>query len=112
MKAPRKQQTNPPKLTFLLPAFGSSFWTTAVKLADNDEQLAVPHCHSFGQQSPPTLGAQLDQPEAQLPTGAVTVAAAPAGTITVTPPLIIVSDIVTGQDVVSQSLPVLQQPPP
>ncbi len=80
-------------------------------MAPTDEQLAVPHSHPLGQQSPPTLAAQFDQPEPQVPVGLVTVAAEPTGTTTVTPLLIMVVELTTGQDVVSQFLPVRQQPP-
>jgi hypothetical protein len=74
-------------------------------------QLAVPHCHPLGQQLPPTLAAQVDHPEAHAPEGVANVAAAPTGTTTVTPLLMIVVELVAGQDVVSQFLPVRQHPP-
>jgi hypothetical protein len=95
----------------LVPAFGLAFCATAVELAPTDEQLAVPHSKPLGQQFPPTLAGQLDQPVAQAPVGVVTVAADPTGTTIVTPLLIMVVESIGGQDVVSQSLPVRQQPP-
>ena len=80
-------------------------------VAEIDVQLAVPHCHPLKQQFPPKLAAQLDQPEAQLPVGVERVAAGPTGTTMVSLPLTIVVELVGGQSVVSQFLPVLQHPP-
>jgi len=80
-------------------------------VGDIDVQLAVPHCHPLGQQFPPTLAAQVDHPVAQAPEGVATVAAEPTGTTIVAVPLIIVVELVGGQDVVSQFLPVWQHPP-
>lgn len=72
-------------------------------------QLSLPHANPLGQHPPPSDAAQLNQPVAQ---GLLVVAASPVGTATVTPLLsTTVTDEVGGQEVVSQSLPVRQQPP-
>lgn len=73
-------------------------------------QLSVPQSHPLGQQLPPRLAAQLDQPFAQLPVQPQ-VAAPTSGTTSVMPELTIVADAVAGQFVVAQSLPVRQHPP-
>jgi hypothetical protein len=96
---------------FLIPEFGLSFCLTPVWVGEIDVQLAVPHCHPLGQQFPPRLAGQLDHPDAQFPDGVATVAAEPKGTTTETPLLMIVVEVIGGQDVVSQFLPVLQHPP-
>ncbi len=98
----------PPLLT---PAFGLAFCKYAVVVAPGDEQLAVPQSHPLGQQSPPRVASQVVQPVAQFPVGLFAVAAGPTGTTIVTPLLMIVVELVTGQDVVSQFLPVRQHPP-
>jgi hypothetical protein len=107
LRSPSKMPT-----TLLLdPAFGLAFCSTAVELGPEEEQLAVPHSQPLGQQFPPTLAAQLDQPVAHVPVGLATVAADPMGTTIVTPLLRIVVELMTGQEVVSQFLPVRQHPP-
>lgn len=106
-----KAATSPPTSLLLTARPGLSFCSKAVVVAATDEQLAVPQDHPFGQQFPPSLGAQVDQPVAQVPVGLVTVAADPTGTTTVTEPLMIVVELVGGQDVVWQSRPVRQHPP-
>lgn len=99
-------------LTFKRPATpAGSFGEIAVVVASTKEQLAVPHAYPEGQQLPPTLAAQVNHPEAQLPVGFAVVAAAPTGTTMVTPELMIVVDEVAGHEVVSQFRPVRQQPP-
>ena len=90
---------------------GLAFCKTVVLLGPIDEQLAVPHPQPLGQQFPPTLAAHVSQPEAQAPVGVATLAAEPTGTTTVTPLLMIVVELVGGQDVFSQLRPVRQQPP-
>ena len=107
-----------PKNTTALLAFnllpllvGASLGDTTVVVASTREQLAVPHPYPDGQQFPPTLAEQVNHPEAQLPVGLAVVAAAPTGTTTVTPELMIVVEDVAGQEVVSQFRPVRQHPP-
>ncbi len=101
-----KPRTNAPKpainvlSTPILPPFpGLAFCNTAVPVAATDEQLAVPQAQLLGQQFPPTLAAKVDHPEAQAPVGVATTAAEPTGTTTVTPLLIIVVELVGGQEV-------------
>jgi hypothetical protein len=101
----------PPFLRLLTPKLGLPFCKYAVVVAPGDEQLAVPQSHPLGQQFPPRVASQVVQPVAQLPVGLFTVAASPTGTTTVTPLLMIVVELVTGQEVVSQFLPVRQHPP-
>lgn len=96
---------------FLCPIFGLSFCNKAVLVAPTEEQLAVPHCQPLGQQFPPSLAAQVAQPVAQVPVGVATVASEPTGTTIVATPLMIVVELVGGQDVVWQSRPVRQHPP-
>lgn len=101
---------------FLIPNLPASpgipFCTSVVEEALTELQLAVPHAHSLGQQSPPKLAAQLVHPVAQLPVTVALVAAGPTGTTTVMlPDATIVVELVAGQSVVSQSLPVRQQSP-
>ena len=109
IKPPINRPTLPS--TFLVPILGLFFCSTAVLVGETEVQLAVPHCHPLGQQFPPRLAAQLDQPEAQFPEGTAKVAAEPTGTTIVTPLLTIVVELTAGQSVVEQSLPVLQHPP-
>lgn len=84
----------------------------------------APHAKPEGQQPPPSPAPQANQPLAQLPWVSVVVAAEAAavvvsGAVVALPPATIVRPDVTimevdaeaGQDVVSQFLPTLQQPP-
>jgi hypothetical protein len=64
----------------LRPLLGLPFWTSPVAEGLSEVQLAVPHSQPEGQQFPPTLAAQVDQPVAQGPVGVATVAADPTGT--------------------------------
>lgn len=100
----------------LLPALfcpGSSFATVAVAPPVSRLQLAVPHPYPLGQH--PAIGPdpvpQRNQPVAQ---AAVVVAGTPeAGTAIVSPLLMrVVDEAGGGQEVVWQSRPVWQQPPP
>lgn len=100
-----------PLFSTLAPEFGASLAETTVAVASTREQLAVPQSYPDGQQFPPTLAAQVNHPEAQLPVGTAVVAAAPTGTTIVAPEEMMVVDEVAGQDVVSQFRPVRQHPP-
>lgn len=68
----------------------------------------VPQANPVGQQPPPTVSAQLNQPCAHRPAPPVMVW---TGTTMVSPFEIAVVEGVTGHDVVSQSRPVRQHPP-
>jgi hypothetical protein len=69
-----------------------------------------PHAYPVGQHPPPTVSAQLNQPLAHRPVPLAAVVVW-AGTTMVRPSDVMVDDALTGQDVVSQSRPVRQQPP-
>jgi len=116
---PTTTQSIPPTPPILLPPPllpGTSFATVAVAPAVTRLQLAVPHPYPLGQHpafSPPSSFPHRNQPVAQLP--AADVPGTPlAGTATVTPSVstIVVEDAGGGQEVVWQSRPVWQQPPP
>lgn len=97
---------------FLTPCPGIPFCMSEVEDALTELQLVMPHSHPLGQQSPPKVAAQLVHPRAQFcVVELMLVAAGPTGTTTVTPPVIIVVELVGGQSLVWQSLPVLQQSP-
>lgn len=98
------------------PLSGSSFATLAVVLAVARKQLAVPQLYPPGQH--PAVGPADEghsvHPPAQDPSVVAVAAAlaALAGTTTVMLPETMVVEAVTGHEVVWQSRPVWQQPPP
>lgn len=100
-------------LVNLAPAPACSLMTVAVAVPALDAVQLLPHTYPLGQQPPPTDAAQLNHPMAQEPLLCATVVAAlPVGTATVIPFVLIrVVEDVAGQEVVSQFLPVRQQPP-
>lgn len=95
------------------PVPGTSLATLAVAPAVTRLQLAVPQPYPLGQQpalSPPSLPHR-NHPVAHVPV--VDAGTPDAGTTTVTPSVsTMVVDATGGQDVVWQSRPVWQQPPP
>lgn len=112
-----RRATKPPKIPLeaicLVPMLVvPSFEATAVAVAPTLEQPSVAHVYPEGQQFPPTEAAQLNHPVAHDPAVLVAVeAAVPTGTTIVSPAVTIVVELVAGQEVVWQSLPVRQQPP-
>lgn len=106
-----KVHVRSPFLTAPLP--GTSFATLAVALADARKQLVVPQLYPLGQHpaDAPASEGQSDHPPAQVPV-VVVAGTSLAGTTTVTPLETMVDEAVDGHEVVWQSRPVWQQPPP
>lgn len=105
--------TTAPVLEAPLP--GNSFATLAVALPVAKKQLAEPQLYPPGQQpavGPPSEVGHSVHPPAQVPVVVVASLAALAGTTIVTPLDTMVVEAVTGHEVVWQSRPVWQQPPP
>lgn len=96
---------------------GNSFATEAVALPVARKQLAVPQLYPVGQHPAvgPALEGQMDHPLAHVEASEAVVAAAVAavtGTTMVAPLEMMVVEAVVGHEVVWQSRPVWQQPPP
>lgn len=103
--------TQAPPILILAPSLGLPLSTTAVAVAEREVQLTLPHAYPLGQQFPPSLTAQLVQPVAHAPVGLAEVAAGPTGTAIVRPLLMMVVELVVGQETFSQFRPTRQHPP-